>query len=402
MLADTPAQTARQSLWTPAFALLCLTVLLGYAHHALLVPTIPLFVADQGGSATMAGLALLTFSIPSFVLRPWVGEAADKWSAAGVLSVGLLCLMTGGFLYLVPVLALIFVASAIRGLGWAGVNTGGYTLLASAAPDRRRGEASGYYASITTSATIIFPALALWLIDASFGGFNAVFLFSACVALVGLLLSHAWLRPMVANAVKAKAVAQDTAAKSGLIDRSVLLATVLNLGSSLVSPAIIGFLPLYARELGIGHIGFFYIVAGATSIIIRPLLGRQSDRIGRGPAIAAGFVSIAAGLLLIALADSLSMLLLGGVFTTLGTAINGSTTTALAMDLADPTSRGRAMATFSLSFQVGAGVGALLAGGVADLVGYRSMYLGAISVVMAAGVFLIANWRRLPGEADTG
>ncbi len=119
---------------------------------------------------------------------------------------------------------------------------------------------------------------------------------------------------MVANAVKAKAVAQDTAAKSGLIDRSVLLATVLNLGSSLVSPAIIGFLPLYARELGIGHIGFFYIVAGATSIIIRPLLGRQSDRIGRGPAIAAGFVSIAAGLLLIALADSLSMLLLGGVF----------------------------------------------------------------------------------------
>ncbi len=129
MLADTPAQTARQSLWTPAFALLCLTVLLGYAHHALLVPTIPLFVADQGGSATMAGLALLTFSIPSFVLRPWVGEAADKWSAAGVLSVGLLCLMTGGFLYLVPVLALIFVASAIRGLAWAGVNTGGYTSL---------------------------------------------------------------------------------------------------------------------------------------------------------------------------------------------------------------------------------------------------------------------------------
>ncbi len=119
MLADTPARAGQQSLWTPAFALLCLTVLLGYAHHALLVPTIPLFVTDQGGSATMAGLALLAFSIPSFALRPWVGEAADKWSAAGVLSVGLICLMTGAVLYLVPVLAVVFVASAVRGLGWA-------------------------------------------------------------------------------------------------------------------------------------------------------------------------------------------------------------------------------------------------------------------------------------------
>lgn len=392
----TSAAPARQALWSPAFVLLCLTVLLGYAHHSLLVPIIPLFVTEQGGSAALAGLALLTFSIPSFALRPWVGEAADKWSAAGVLGVGLFCLVTGGLLYVIPSLVLVFVGSAIRGLGWAGVNTGGYTLLAAAAPDTRRGEASGYYASATTSVMIVFPAVGLWLMDASFGGFNAVFLLAVAVAFAGVVLSYVALRPLVPRPVPQVPSAPGEAAKTALIERDVLIATALNLGSSLVTPAVVGFLPLYARELDIDNIGLFYIVAGVTGIVIRPLLGKQSDQIGRGPAIALGFLAIALGLLVIAFAQNLPMLLAGGVLTTLGAAVNGSTTTALAMDLARPESRGRAMATFSLSFQVGAGTGGLLAGVLADLAGFRAMYLIAILVVGLASALLAANWRNLP------
>jgi MFS family permease len=395
---EATARRAEQPLWTPAFALLCFTVLLGYAHHSLLVPTIPLFVADEGGSALLAGLALLAFSIPSFVLRPWVGQAADKWSAAGVLGVGLLLLVTGGLLYLVPVLAMVFVASAIRGLGWAGVNTGGYTLLAAAAPVTRRGEASGYYSSITSSAMILFPAVALWLIAASYGGFGAVFLLSGALAFAGALFTYVLLRPAVKTEPAPAAPSAAPLESAGMIDRDVLLATVLNLGSALVSPAVIGFLPLYARDLGIDNVWLFYVTAGITSIVIRPMLGRQSDKIGRGPAIALSFVSIITGLLFIAGAQNLPMLLVGGLFTSLGFAINGSSTTALAMDLANPASRGRAMATFSLSFQLGAGLGALLAGGLADLAGYRAMYLGAMAIVASAMALLVLNWKSLPRQ----
>jgi MFS family permease len=396
-MAEAGTRTRAGSLWTPAFALLCLTVLLGYAHHSLLVPAIPLFVADKGGSALLAGLALLAFSVPSFVLRPWVGEAADRWSAVGVLAVGLLLLVSGVLLYLVPFLAMVFVGSALRGLGWAGVNTGGYTLLAISAPPTRRGEASGYYASITAGATIFFPAVALWLIDASFAGFTAVFLLAAALAFLGVLLSAFVLRPLASPSQPAAqaAAAPSVPSTSGMFDRGVLLATALNLGSALVSPAVIGFLPLYARELGIGNVALFYIIAGFTSIVIRPLLGRQSDRIGRAPAIAFSFLSIMVGLLFIATAQNLLMILVGGVFTSLGSAINGSSTTALAMDLANPASRGRAMATFSLSFQLGAGAGALLAGGMADLAGFRAMYVGAIAIVTAALVLLLLKWKAL-------
>src|SRR5687768_15201420 len=192
---DANVREHRVSLWTPAFMLLCLTVLLGYAHQSMLTPLVPLYVTDQGGSAFFAGLVLLAFSVPSFLVRPFFGYLADSWTAAGVLAVGLLLLAVGGVIYIAPFLAMLFVGGVVRGLGWAGVNTGGYTLLATVAPAARRGEAAGYYTAVTSSASIVFPGLGLLLIDASFGGFHLAFLVGSAFALCGLPLAYFVYRP---------------------------------------------------------------------------------------------------------------------------------------------------------------------------------------------------------------
>ena len=402
------AHSRAEVLWTASFAVLCVTVLLGYAQQALLTPTIPLYVTDQGGSALLAGLALLAFSVPSFVVRPVLGHLSDTWSASGVLTIGLVLLTIGALLYLTPWIAMIFVAAAVRGVGWGGLNTGGYTLLAAASPAGRRGEASGYYTSITTAATIAFPAIALWLIDGP-GSFTLVFAMGATVSAIGAPVSHFVMRRLVTAEAASQAASTPSSlalapAPAGLVDRGVLLATSLNLASTLAYPAVVAFLPLYARELGIGNIGFFYVIAGVTSIIIRPVMGRKSDSIGRGPSIALAFMSSILGLLLIVFAQNLPMILLGGVFTALGQAINSSATTALAMDLANPAGRGKAMATFSVSFQLGAGIGAIFAGAIADLAGYRFMYVGSIAIIGLGFVVLALSWRALtgaPGERAT-
>ena len=398
-IVDAKVRERGASLWTPAFILLCVTVLLGYAHQSLLTPLVPLYVTDQGGSAFFAGLVLLAFSVPSFLVRPFFGYLADSWTAAGVLALGLGLLAFGGLLYATPFLAMLFVAGVVRGLGWAGVNTGGYTLLAGVAPLNRRGEASGYYTAVTSSATVFFPALGLFLIDASWGGFHLAFFIAAAIAAAGLPLALAVSRSAThkqdATNVPAPTAAQ-TQASSGIIDRGVLLATGLNFSSTLASPSIGAFLPLYARDLGIGSIGFYYVAAGITSIVIRPLLGRRSDTMGRGPAIAAGFAAQLAGLLLILAAQNLLMILVGGVLNALGSALNNSSTTALAMDLANPARRGKAMATFSISFQMGVGIGAIIAGGLADLVGFRGMYAGSAAIIVCGMLLLAVSWKSLP------
>jgi hypothetical protein len=145
-------------IWTPTFALLCLTQFSGYAHQALLTPTIPLHVAHLGGSAFVVGVVLAAFALSSVVMRPAAGYWADAWGESGVLAWG--CFFMGGslLLFFVPFAEVAALANALRGIGWAGLNTGGYALLASVAPPGRRAEASGYYSGVQASVSILFPA----------------------------------------------------------------------------------------------------------------------------------------------------------------------------------------------------------------------------------------------------
>ena len=385
-------------LATRPFILLIVATTLAYGNQWVLTPVIPLYVQELGGSAFVAGLALLAFAVPSFSVRPLVGRIADRWSAAGVLAIGLAMLGAATLLLLVPMLSMVFIGNILRGLSWAGVNTGAYTTLAIVSPPERRGEAAGYFSSALTGASIVFPAIGLWLI-AGPGGYRDAFLIATLFALAGPLFAVSLAR-MQSGARQAPPATE--AAGGSLIDRGVLLATGLNLCTSLVAPALMAFLPLYARSLGIGNIEWFYVIAGATSILVRPILGRHSDAVGRGPAIGFGLGAQLFGLVLIILADGLALILIGGFFASLGTALIGSSATALAMDLVDPRHRGRGMATFSMSFQLGAGVGALISGALADLTGLRSMYYGALAITVV-GFFLLASaWSSLPrpGKAD--
>jgi MFS family permease len=384
------------TLFTRPFLLLCGAMFLGYGNQWVLMPVLPLYVDSMGGSAFIAGLALLAFSVPSVVVRPAVGYIADRRNAALVLAAGLALLAAGSTLLLVPLLAMVFVAGVVRGCGWSGFNTGGYTVLAGTAPAERRGEASGYYTGATACAATAFPAIGLWLVEG--GGFRGAFLVSALMSLAALPFALAVAR-QVPGAKPAAPAAGDPGVR-GLIDRGVLIATGINLCTTLVSPSVMAFLPLYARSLGIEHIGAFYIVAGVTSILVRPVFGKKSDAMGRGPALALGLGAQLAGLVLIFAAGALPLILAGGVLVSLGFAMIGATATALAMDLSNPVSRGRGMATFSLSYQLGAGVGAILSGALADLAGLRGMYAGSIVITVIGLALLAGVWKLLPRPGD--
>lgn len=389
-------------LLTPPFAFLLATMFLVYAHQGLFTPAIPLYVDEEGGSPLFAGLALLAFSVPSFAVRPHLGRLCDSWSTAGVLALGLVLLVTGGLLLLDPFLAMVFPASIVRGLGWAGVNTGGYTTLAQTAPLQRRGEASGYFSSVTSAALALFPAVALWIIEGP--GYPPLFALAAALALFGL--------PLVAVTASAGSGRQDTtdvvvaaapgtsADRAPLVDRGVLLATVLNLCAMLVLPAVIAFLPVYALSLDAGSVAPFYVIAGVVSVTIRPILGKRSDSMGRGPLIAVGLGAQLVGLLVIAAADGRTGLMAGGVVAVVGISFISSTTMALAIDMAHPRSTGRSMATYSISFQLGNGLGAVFAGALAGLGGFRGMYVGAAAITLVAVGVLVAAWRRLPGAVS--
>ena len=370
---------------------------LGYAPHYMLTPTFPLYVTHLGGSPFEVGLVLASFAVTSVLLRPLIGTWADHWNEAGVLVSGLLFQGASILLCLIPGVEATMLANGFRGIGWAALNTGGYSLLALSAPTERRGEASGYYSGVQGSATILFPAVALWLIDAPLGGFKAVFVVAAALAVIGagagVVLGRYAHR--AAHALEPDSSRSWRLEIFTFMERDVLLPSALLFCSHLSLPAVTSFVVLYAREIGIGNLGSYFVVSGATSLLSRPLLGRVSDKVGRGPSLAAGFTLQIVALCLLAAVSSPAGLLISGVLYMLGFAIGSSTTLALAVERANPQRRGRAMATFSVAFPLSAGVGALLTGSAVELAGYFWMYLIVAGLLTSGLVLAVANWSSL-------
>ena len=390
------------TIWTPTFTLLCSAQFLGYAQHAVLTPVLPLYVTYLGGSAFMVGLVLAAFAATSVVVRPVVGHWADSWNEAGVMISGLLFQGVSIFICFFPFVGAAMLANALRGIGWAGLNTGGYSLLALTAPESRRGEASGLYSGVQSASAILFPALALWLLQVSFGGFGGVFVISAIFSFAGAALGAIMARNVPHAAPRN--IAPETTRQwwyeiFHFVERDILLPSIILFWLNISLPSITNFSVLYARDLGVMNFGTFFIVLGVTSLLGRPLLGRLSDKFGRDRSIAAGFVLQLAALLLITTVANLFGMIIAGALYMMGNALGSSTTLALAVERADPRRRGKAMATFSVAYPLSYGVGSLITGSAVEVAGYTGMFL-VLAAVQALGlVFALLNGANLRSQS---
>ena len=382
-----------QPLWTRTFALLCCAQFFGSAQHALLQPTFPLYITSLGGTPFKVGVVLACFAATSVVFRPIIGGWADRWSEAGVLTCGLVLLSSAVIFCFIPAAESTMFANALRGLGWAGLNAGGYSLLALSAPAERRGEASGYYSGVQASGSILLPAAALWLIYAPFGGFQVVFAVAVLLAAVGAGAGSILARsaPQPSYDRRAFSPAPWWREVLTILDREIILASVLSFSSHVTFPTVASFLVLYAREIGIDNIGWFYVATGTTSLLARPLLGRISDQIGRRRALLACFIFQAIALIALAFAANLVALMIPGTLYMIGLAMASATTLAIAMEQAKPERRGRAMATFSVALPLSNGLGALMCGSLAQWVGYFWMYVTAAVIASGGLMITIAN-----------
>ena len=392
-----PSAPNTNSIWTRAFALLCVAEFLGYAQHFMLQPALPLYITHLGGTPFTVGVVIAAFGVTSVISRPIIGYWVDRWSETGMMALGMIGQALSIVFCFVPFNAAVVFSNALRGIAWSSMAASGYTLLASAAPPARRGEASGYFGGVQSSATIIFPAISLWILDLPVGGFHAVFF--AAMALVGV------------GALAALALSQTSVPRSdnkiidvserwwreilNVVDRHILTAALLIFTLNMSLPCFSSFVVLYARELGVSHFAWYYVAVGITSAFGRPLLGRLSDKLGAGRSLIIAFAFETTALLTMPLANNLVGLIISGSLWFMGAAIGGARIMALAIDQAPAERRGRAMASYSTALPLSNGTGALINGIVVDLAGYRWMFTVA-GILCATGFVLIwKQWAKL-------
>jgi MFS family permease len=364
------------------FVLLCAAEILGYAHMSFLTPTLPLFIREQGGSATLLGFVGGAFSATAIVCRPFVGRAVDTWSARGTFGLGLLGLGISGLAYLIYHPVILFLVRGFHGVAWAGFNTGANVLVSWIAPAARRGEALGYFSASQHLASAILPGAALWLLAGV--GFGGVFVLSG---ICGFVAAAAMLA--MPPQPHRPAAARTEGFWRSLVLMDAMLPASLQFLTKLVLTAVTLFIPLYAIERGIAleSLALYYLAHGGSTIVAVSVCGRWSDRAGRGSMIAVGAVATALGMLVTAQATEIISLSVGGALSGFGLAATTPSIMALTIDRSRPERRGAALATLSMAFQLAYGGGSMLWGLLMEQVGYSTTY--ALAALTATPTLLL-------------
>lgn len=357
-----------------AFYLAFLANFLFFSSMHLLITPLPLYIEKIGGQASEVGLAMGSFAIASIITRPYMGRLADTWGRKPTLLVGAIMFILGPLSYIVArSVPLLLAARMFHGIGIAAFTSAYFALIADVTPAARRGEALGVGGVAPFVSMIVASPLGTSLIGRV--SFPVIFLGAALAALSSLIIVILLQEPEKAS------VAPDPERRDegGLLQvarlRGVWAGSLATLAVGLTYGATYSFLPLFARDRGLGNVGFFFTVSGIVIMLTRFILGRISDKIGRVPVILPMFVVLAISMTGLNWTYGFFMLLLMAFMNGLGFGGTRVGLDTLVVDSAPTGATGAALGILFTCFDTGIGVGSVATGIFASLTGYGNMYL---------------------------
>ncbi|MBX2862973.1 MAG: MFS transporter [Leptolyngbyaceae cyanobacterium MAG.088] len=379
-----------------------------WAGLAGLLPTLPLYIEQFGATGQQIGWVMASFAIGLLVMRPVMARMTDERGRKPVLLLGLLAIAIAPLLYwLVPFLpgqtwqlnlgpyrwqiesAIVFmmVFRAFHGLSIASFMTAYNALVADVAPPTQRGELIGYMSLVNPIGMALGPALGGYLHAVS--GFVQVFISMAILGAVGLACAVTITEPQR----EMSQVPRQDVFWSLLWMPAVRIPALMLLLVGLAFGGLATFVPLYARESNLLiNIGFIYTASAICSFIIRLLVGKASDRYGRGPFITLGLVFYSLSMIALWLADSEATVLLAAAMQGMGGGMLIPMVAALMTDRSRPTERGLMFGLCLTGFDVGIALAGPLMGQIADLTSYRDIFgVAALMTIIGLIVFVTTS-----------
>jgi len=352
-------------------------------------PVLPRYIADVvvnrppqevGGQV---GLAATVVALVAVLTRIPTGQLADRLGRRRFMFVGATCFTLAPLIYMVsrgmPVLLL---GRVFQGIGLAMFSTAFQALVTDLAPPGRRGEALGLAGASVSIAFIIAPLAGDWL--ATTLGYTPFFQVAAAVSAVSMVLVVLIAAPPEHRSESHPPVTMDDG-ESGpdallhlrlaLAQKGVRAGVLTMAALGIPFGAFITFLPLFAEEQQIRGAGAVFSVYAVTVLLVQPLAGWLSDRLGRRGVMLPGFAINSLATLILALDGSLSTLVLGGFVFGLGGGLVRGGVDALVQDSVPPTLRGTAAAVQYTSFDFWIALGSYPVGLLASVLGYAATFV---------------------------
>ena len=374
-----------------------------------LFPVLPRFIAevvvrqppDSVGSEV--GLASAVLALVAVLTRIPAGQLADFWGRRRFMLLGAICFTIAPLIYVASQsMPLLLLGRVVQGVGLGTFSTAFQAFVTDLAPAHRRGEALGLAGASTSVAFISAPLAGDWL--AATWGYTSLLNVSAAVAAVSVFMvllimalprSRPALDPVAANAAGREQVGLSNL-KLALVQKGIHAGVLTMAALGIPFGMFITFLPLLAEEQQVDGVGIVFSVYAGVILLVQPLAGRLSDRVGRSGVILPGLVLTSLATAVLYLSGSLWGFILAGVILGLGGGLARGGVDAMVQDSVPSTLRGTAAAVQYTSFDFWIGLGSYPLGLLANAIGYATAF-GVSGIMCLAGGGALAKILRRTG-----
>ncbi|MDR6551001.1 MFS transporter [Paenibacillus qinlingensis] len=400
-------------LWKKNFILLALSNLFLFVSIEMLLPTLPIFADERGGSGSQIGMMLGIFTFSAVLSRLLISFGVKRLGKRKLLLIGVAISLAGmASHYATDSISTLLVLRVFHGFGF-GIATALYvTLVSDVIPTARRGEGMGYFAMGNAVSFSLGPLLGLWLLEHyNYAGLFGVGVIILVITLVmTLLVRKAGIQEKAASesaaSIEIHSVEQRKSqpAWTEIIEPKVLVPSILGSFVGFSFGGLLSFVTLFSKEIGITQTGYFFLVVAISEILIRFVSGPLFDRKGPFWVLFPTAILCIIGCVLLYFTDSLAMLLLAGVFSGAGFGAMFPALQAWVINLVQPERRGVASATYYNFLDIGIGFGSILLGVVVSMTSYATMFLlsGILYVLYLIVYFMYLRHQRLrmKGESE--
>ncbi len=365
----------------------------------VVIPVLPVYVRSFGVGYVEVGAVISAFALMRLIASPFCGRLIDWGGERTILAIGIgIVAVSSGLVGVAQSYPQLLILRGAGGIGSAMFTVAAMTLLLRSTSPSVRARAIGFYQGGFLIGGMAGPALGGLLATISL---TAPFFFYAATLAVAGVFGLVMLRPSTRGARDETGVSVlRTPFRTVLRDRRFRAACLANFAQGWTSFGVRNALiPVLIVEVLKGPSAWtgiaFACAAVAQTLALAPA-ARFADTIGRKPAIIGAFA--VAALAIFAVPFAANIWILTGLLCLYGvaSAFMGTAPAALVGD-AVGSGGGRPVAVFSMFADVGAIIGPLVAGLLADTVSYP------IAFAVGAVLFLVtsAYALRIPSGSST-
>ncbi|MDR2224124.1 MAG: MFS transporter [Flavobacteriaceae bacterium] len=373
------------------FMLVCLSSLLFSASFNMLIPELPAYLSSMGG-AEYKGLIIALFTITAGISRPFSGKLTDKIGRVPIMAVGSIVCFVCSLLYplLTTVSGFLFLR-LLHGFSTGFKPTATAAYVADIVPKERWGEALGLHGICFSTGMAIGPAIGSTI--TMYTSINFLFYTSALFALlsIGILLN------MKETLSKKEKFSFSLFRIKGqdIFDMGVLPAAIVTFLSYIAYGVILTLIPDWTEHLELENKGIFFMIFTISSLLVRFVAGKVSDKYGRVPIINIGLVLLITSLFVIGFYETQQGLFVGAFIYGISLGVLSPALNAWTIDFSKPDQRGRAVSTMYIALEAGIGGGAFVAGWYFhDVIeNIPTIMYGSAIIVMGSLFYMVVKFR---------